>query len=429
MKDLLPQKYLAFFTLLLGLSMPQQCLAEEDKIDANDLFGGGGGYIHPYINTTGMYDDNVYRTSSAEVGDYAMVYSPGIWLALPGTKEQKLRFSTSTLTPGGLGLVEDRGQEFQRFQGYLHYGAVMTRYQDETVNDTDDQRIDGLLQYNLKGGLSVEVLDIYIDGHDERGEGAFGNLDTYKSNLAGGRLTYDVGSHFRVRGEYGHYTVAYDDSANSYLDRADDKYSAYLYYKLSGKSTIFTEYDLTDISYENLSYLDSTEHTVWGGFRWRHSEKTMGEIKAGYLNKVYADSTLSGDQGDFVVKGWLDYHLTGKSRLHLTFARMVEEPDANTSQATIFNQGKLGFIHELTSKITTTAEVGYGLTTYDGDYSYNGVTGTREDDIYSGSLLVDYQIQQWLGIKARYVYLDRESNFEDLSYTDNRFLVSLTLSM
>lgn len=424
------KKYQVVVTLLFGLVLPHTCLADDDgPIEADDLFGGGGGYVHPYVTVTSMYDDNVYRTAKDETSDYAMVYSPGIWLALPGTKEQKLQLNTSTLTPGGLGIVEDRGQDFQRFQGYLHYGSVMSRYQDTTDNDTDDQRLDALLQYNLKGGLSFEAMNMYRDGHDERGEGAFGDLDTYTSNLAGGRITYDVGSHFRVRGEYGHFTVAYDDSDNSYLDRADDKYSAYLYYKLSGKSSVFTEYDLTDISYDNMEYLNSTEHTGWLGFRWRHSEKTMGEIKAGYLNKVYSDDAMGGDQGDFVVKGWLDYHLTGKSRLHFTLARLVEEPDANSSQATVTNQGKVGFIHDLTAKITTTAELGYGLTSYEGDYTYHGITDEREDDIYSGSLLVDYQIQQWIGVKARYLYLDRESNFEDLSYTDNRFLLSLTLSM
>jgi len=423
------KKYTALASLVLSLAVPFVGLADEGKeTDVDDLFGGGGGYFHPYVTTAGMYDDNVYRTAADEVGDYATVLSPGIWMALPGTRERKLNLSTSTLTPGGLGIVEDRGESFQRFQGFLHYGADLTRFQEEDSNDTDDQRIDALLQYSLKGGLTFEVLDMYLDGHDERGEGAFGDLDTWKSNLLGGRVTYDLGSRFRVRGEYGHFTVSYDDEDNSYLDRIDDKYSTYLYYKLSGKSSIFAEYDLVDISYDQSTDLDSEEHTIWGGFRWRLSEKTIGEIKAGHLTKKYSLDSMD-EQGDFVVKGWLDYALTGKSKIRLTAARTVEEPDANTSQATVFNQAKTAFIHDLTAKIQTTAEVGYGKTTYEGEYYYDGVSGEREDEKYSGRLLIDYRIQDWLGVKASYIYLDRQSSFSDLSYTDNRFLLSLSLAM
>jgi len=416
-------------TLLLGLALPLAGWADDDASQSvDDLFGGGGGYIHPYVTIAELYDDNVYRTPSDKISDRATIYSPGILLAVPGTREKRQFLNTSTLTPGGLGIVEDRGEEFQRFQGYLHYRAALARYAEEDDNDTDDQRLDGLLQFNLKSGLTFEVLNFYLDGHDERGEGAFGNLDTYKSNLAGGRVTYDLGARFRVRGEYGHFTVNYDADDNRYLDRVDDKYSAYLFYKLSGKSTLFTEYDLVDISYDQDAVLDSSEQTVWGGLRWRLSGKSIGEVKAGYLNK---DNQLAGveDKGDLVVKGWLDYELTGKSRFRLTGSRLVEEPDAYSQESSTVDMGRLAFIHKTTPKVNTTLEGGYGHASYEGEYSYQGETGTREDDIYTGRVLVDYQIQDWLGAKASYLYLDRESSFSNLSYTDNRVLLSLTLSL
>lgn len=416
------------FSLVLGLAVPQFGLAEEEKTEADELFGGGGGYIHPYVTVSGLYDDNVYRTPDNEVSDYATVFSPGIWVAVPGTRERKLNLNTSTLTPGGLGIVEDRGETFRRFQGFLHYGAELTRFQEEDDNDTDDHRIDALLQYSLKGGLTFEAFDMYRDGHDERGEGAFGDLETWKSNLLGGRVSYDLGSRFRVRGEYSQFAIRYDDDANNYLDRTDDKYAGYLYYKLTGKSTIFAEYDLVDISYENLSGLDSKEHTVWGGFRWRLSEKTIGEVKGGYLTKEY-DQDGMDDASDFVFKGWLEYELTGKSRLRLSALRIVEEPDANTSNSTTTDMVKLAYLLDVTSKLLATAEAGYGRSEYDGDYSYRGVVGEREDDRYTARLMLDYRIQDWVGAKASYTFVDRDSTFEDLSYTDNRFMLSLWLAM
>ena len=413
----------------IALCVPAAGFAEEEKkLDADDLFGGGGGYFHPYVTTAGAYDDNVYRTSSDETSDYAMVLSPGIWLAYPGTKENALNFATSTLTPGGLGVIQDRGESFQRMQGFLHYGADITRYQDTDDNDTDDQRLDGLFQFNLKSGLSFEVMDIYQDDHDSRGEGVSGELDTYKSNLAGGRVTYDMGTRFRLRGEYGHYSVDYDAGENRQRDRDDDKYAAYLYYKLTGKSTIFTEYDFVDINYDAQADLDAQEHYFWGGFRWRHSEKTMGEIKAGYLSKDYA-AEGAGTNGDFVVSGWLDYELTGKSRIKLLASRLAEEPDNYGSQSVLTNEGSVIFIHNLTTKLSISAEGGYGKSSYDGVYSYKGESGERDDDEYTAGLSLDYRIQDWLGVGAQYEYFNRDSSFAGLSYTDNRIILSLLLTM
>jgi len=423
------KKYIVPIVLMLGLAAPGCGWADEEKEPAADsLFGGGGGYFHPYVTTAGLYDDNIYRTTNNKTSDYATVLSPGIWIAVPGTREKILNLNTSTLTPGGLGIVEDRGESFQRFQGFLHYGAEFARFKEVKDSDTDDHRIDGQLRYKLKSGLTFDLIDMYLDGHDERGEGAFGQLSTYKSNLIGGRVTYELGSRFRVRGEYGRFNVNYDDEANRRLDRVDNKYSAYLYYKLTGRSSFFVEYDLVDISYDNMSVFDSKERTAWAGYRWRLSEKTMGEIKMGYLTKDYVIAGLE-NTGDYVVEGWLDYELTGKSRIRLTAARLVEEPDAYSSESTTTNQVKAAFIHNLTTKIHVTAEGGYGRSTYGGDYVYLGEVGTREDNKYTGRLSLDYQIQNWLGVKASYAYLDRESSFSGLSYIDNRFIVSLSLTM
>ncbi len=167
---------------------------------------------------------------------------------------------------------------------------------------------------------------------------------------------------------------------------------------------------------------------MWGGYRWRLTGKTMGEVKMGYLTKDYAVAETESN-GDFVVKGWLDYELTGKSRLKLIASRISEEPDRYDTASALTNEVSAVLTHDLTGKINISAEGGYGKTTYEGDYSYQGVVAEREDNEYTGRLSVDYQIQRWLGVGASYTYQDRDSTFEDLSYTDNRVLLSLTLAM
>lgn len=424
------KNHLLLVVLLFGLTVPAAAWAEEEPVAAygDELFGGGGGYVHPYIAVGGLYDDNIYKTGEETISDYAAVVSPGIWLAVPGTRERRESLKTSTLTPGGLGIVEDRGEEFQRFQAYLHYGAELTRFQDETDNDTDEHRLDALLQFSLKSGITFEVLNIYLDGHDSRGEGAFGELDTFKSNLFGTRISHELSPRFRVRGEYSRFDLSYDLDDNKYLDRADNKFAAFLYYKLSGKSSAFIEYDLVDIGYEQFAERDSQEQTVWGGYRWRLSGRSIGEVKMGYQVKDYAQADLD-DSGSLVLKGWLDYQLTGKMLLKLTATRLIEEPDAYSRVSTTANQVRARLSHDMTSKIRSGVEAGYGRVAYDGVYRYRGVTGEREDDEYTGGFFIDYRPQDWLGVKATYTYFDRDSSFPGLSYTDNRVFVSLTLAM
>lgn len=418
---------LPFVALILAL--PMVGFAEEEKaIDADELFGGGGGYFHPYVTTTGMYEDNVYQTAENEIGDYATIFSPGIWLALPGVREKSSSPTTSPRTTGGVGVVEDRGDVLRRMKAFLHYRADMTRYEEEDSEDSDDQRFEGLLQYSLKGGLAFEAMGQYLDSHENPGESVSGAKDDYTSNLLGGRVTYDMGTRFRLRGEYSNFDVNYDSAENDTRSRNDDKYVASLYYKLTGKSSVLVEYDFVDISYDESPDFDSEEQYMWGGYRYRLSEKTMGEVKLGYLNKDYAVGDAEG-QGDLVVKGWIDYELTGKSRLKLIASRLPEEADKYGEESALTNDVSAVLSHDLTSKIMLSLGGGYGQTTYEGNYIYNGVVSEREDDKYTAKLSLDYRIQDWLGVGASYTYEDKESNIDDLSYTDNTVLLSLTLAM
>lgn len=414
---------------LLALCLPVAAWAEEEKaLDADDLFGGGGGYVHPYVTVSGMYDDNVYNTATGTVSDYATSITPGIWLALPGVREKSSTPLTAPRTTGGVGIVEDHGDLIRRLKAFLHYQADITRYDDVDDKDTDDHLLEGLLQYSFRGGLSFEVGDQYKQDHEDSNESVSLEQAEYTSNLFGARVNYDLGSHFRLRGEYSNFDVDYESADNDIRSRNDDKYSAYVFYKLTGKSSIFVEYDFVDIGYDVSPDLDSTEHYMWGGYRHRFSEKTMGEVKAGYLTKDYEHGGIDS-QDDFVLKGWLDYALTGKSRLKLTLSRNPEEPDRYDDQSSLTNAVNLTFSHDLTSKILISLDGGYAQTSYEGDYVYDGKTDEREDDKYTGKFSLDYRIQDWLGLGASYTYTDRDSNFADRSYTDNTFLLTLTLAM
>ncbi|WP_028580038.1 outer membrane beta-barrel protein [Desulfogranum japonicum] len=400
--------------------------AEQSEVDSS--FFGGGGYFHPYISTTGMYDDNVYKSEDDTQSDTAIIVSPGIWVAFPTTRKQVMKVETTNLTPGGLRMQQDRGQRFRRMQGYLHYGGSFTRFNEATDTDSDDHRVEGYFAFNTKGGLTLEIMDFYLDGHNDWGEGISDGFDTFTSNLVGGRATYDIGARFRVRASYSVYTVGYDQDYNATRDRQDNKLSTRLYYKLSPKKSALVGYDFLDVDYDQWESLNSKQHYMFGGFRWRASEKTMGEVKAGYQTKDYADSGYNSD-GDFFLSAWMDYELTGKTALRLLADRIYEEPGSYTVESKLSTRGKLVLSHQLTSKFETRLSGEYIATSYNGEYVYNDVTYEREDDEYSMEALIEYNIQDWLSTQLKYKYYRRDTNVDGLSYDDNRFLLGVTCSL
>ncbi len=401
--------------------------ALEEETSSKQLFGGSGNYIHPYISMAGFYDDNIFRTNKNKIDDYGTIIAPGIWLAVPGTREKTLNLDTSTLTPGGIGLIKDRGREFKRFEGYLHYGGTFTRYQDYEISDTNDHRVDAMLQYHLKGGLSLGAINLYRDDHDDWGDGVSEFLDEYKSNLLGGRISYDFAK-FRLKGDYSHYTIAYDEERNQSRDRSDDTYSAALYYRLSGKSSAFVEYDFIRINYDDQSTLDSDEHYAWGGYRRKLTGKTMGEIKLGYSVKDYNLESVD-NRNNFVIQGWLDYELNSKNSFQLGLYRIPNEADNYNSEGSVNSGIDLTYTYNLTSKINISLRGKYNNYDYYGIYVYDEITTERDDDKYTASLFVDYQIQNWLSARASYRYINRDSTIEDFSYIENQVLLSLTFSI
>ena len=437
------KKCITLLIFLLWVVAPLSGYAEDSgTISGSSLFGSGDSYIHPYGTLTELYDDNVYRTEQGKIGDYATVFAPGVWFAMPGTQENKLNLSTYTLTPGGVGIVEDRGETYREFQGFLNYGATVTRYDKTDDNDTTDQQLSGLFSYSPASSLRFQVQDQYLHGHDERGQGAFGQLNAYISNLIGGSVTYLPDSKFRIRGEYSVFNVGYDEETNKFVNRTDTQYAGYVFYNLSGNSSVFVEYDIVESNYDYLNIANTKEYSGWSGFRYRLSEKTMGEIKAGYLSTDYAETDMK-NAGNYVVQAWLDYELTHKSRIQMIAARMFDAPDAyeltalsqsnlnisSNSGGAIDNQLKVDFIHDLSSKITATVDGEYRKISYIGDYVYNGITADRNDDKYTGVLALNYQIWPHVGVKTSYTYIDQRSTFPGLSYTDNTVMLTLGLSL
>ena len=254
---------------------------------SGDIFGKKGGYFHPFISIAERYEDNIFNTPDNEKDDFITVISPGIWLALPGTKKPQLDISTSTFTPGGLVQSRFRPETFRHYQTYLLYSAGLEKYADFSEQDITTHKLEGLFEYNFRGGLSIDVFDQFYRARLPQATLISNELDKYKTNLFDVTLSFDVTEKLALRADYTNYIVDYDAARNDPFDRTDNSLSGYIFFKFMPKTSAFVEYEFIDINYDRDILSDSIEHRFFGGIRWDVTGKSTGTIKAGYGKREF----------------------------------------------------------------------------------------------------------------------------------------------
>lgn len=394
-----------------------------------DVFGKSSGYIHPFLSVTGYYTDNVFNSNTNRKDDFVTVLSPGVWLALPHVKEKLLSVDTTNISPGGFTLSRPYQEFFQRYQAYLFYNADIELHSRFSSVNAVSHQAEGFFQYNLRGGLSAEIMDQYIASHDAFGSGLSPSdkLSRYVTNLANLIVTYNLSDRFRLRGDYSNFYVNYLASRNDFQDHDDNAVSAYLFYKIKPKTSLFVQYEYVDISYRQDTLSNSNENHFYGGVEWDITAKSKGSMKAGYGIKNF--SSQIDTARDFIFEVQIDHKFTPKTSLIIKASRRTEETNISTTNFILANSIGAEYIHRLTGKITGYASIFYENDTYEGQLTFDGQTKTRKDNYLKGVLALQYQFKEWLKTDAGYIYSWRGSNFSDFEYTSNTFFLRLTGSL
>jgi hypothetical protein len=286
--------------------------------------------------------------------------------------------------------------------------------------------LDGLFQYNFRGGLSIDVIDQFQESHDIRGTGISTELDKYSTNLTNLMITYDLSEKFRLRGEYSNFLVDYSDSRNDFRDRVDNGLSGYLFYKVLPKTSFFVEYEFLDVNYDQDTIPDSKEHHFFGGIQWDITAKSKGRFKAGYGEKNFSGG---GDSNDLIFEVQLDHQFTTKTSLKLAATRKTNETTISVTDYLLSTALRAEYLQRVTGKITGSLGLGYRNDSYKGEITIGGVTDKRDDDIYNASLAFQYEFKDWLKADLGYIYTKRDSNFPEFDYTNNTLFFRITGSL
>jgi polysaccharide biosynthesis protein VpsM len=396
---------------------------------SSEVFGGKGGYVHPFLGITEYYSDNIFNTRNDKVSDFTTVFSPGVWLTVPHVYEKLLNIDTSNVSPGGYTLSRYNPETFTRYQAYLYYNADIEFHTRESAGNAVNHRAEGLFQYNLRGGLTFELMDQFLASHDMWGTGLAGKkLDKFRTNLADLMIVYDTENRLKFRLDYSYNLVDYLAARNSFRDRSDNSFSAYIFYKVKPKTSVFYEYELVDIDYRDSVLSNSIEHHNFVGIQWDVTAKSKGSVKAGYGLKNFSDSDVS-DASNFIVEGQVDHKLTAKTSLILKASRRTEETNISTTGYVLSDSISAEYLQRLTGKITLDAMLSYTRDKYFGDLTLDGTTKQLKDNYYLGMLALQYKFREWLQLDSGYLLNTRDSNFTDLDYTSNIIFLRITGSL
>ncbi|MBW1635626.1 MAG: outer membrane beta-barrel protein [Deltaproteobacteria bacterium] len=414
-----------------GSSMAAQ---EDDAANPEKLFGKEGGYFHPFISLGLEYTDNLFNLDDkfpgGETENLLTMVSPGIWFSLPRTKIIPITIKPNNTSPGGLQQQTENYRSFDRFQAYGLAGLDFKYYSEDSDLNKTDGVLEGMLGYNLRGGLGMQVVDRYTHGEDELDASTLlrEQARAYDSNLLLAIADWDVTEKVRTKLEYNNFYLSYEDDINSFMDRVDNGADLYGYYNYSLKTALFLEYKYINAVYDRSSLRDNDSHFFYGGIEWDSTEKTDMLFKLGYQKKIFDDEFLDDDDWDGVVFDLqLRYRYSEKTHLSFDFYRTNDASDSYQAS----DQTVLGAVVKYDQKFSDKLSGSLDFAYEDIDYSnaHLVVAADRDDDTFAARPALQYLFRRWLMFELAYEYETRASTDDFFEYDTNTFMLNANLSL
>jgi hypothetical protein len=409
-------------------------LPEDNTAGDDNLFGTpGGGYVHPFISIEGAYTDNVFNVNKNERSNFLTEITPGIWFALPRRKNVPLHIAPNNTSVGGLRASLPEYESFDRVNAYLLGGLNFKMYPEDSDLNYDDAVLEGFFKYNLRGGLSFEVIDRFTRSHDrfDVGNATADYLRQYYSNLFIGNIDWLFSEKFRAKIEYSNFYLDYRDDINEFMDRDDNAIALYGFYNYSIKTTLFWQYKFVDVTYDSAESRDNEQYFIYGGINWVSTEKTSFSLKAGYQNREYKNSQRNDaveasnnvDNDGFVLDLAFRYKITCKTGLTLGANHALEESDSFSAIDKTVTAGTIRYDQEFTERLLGLIDFRYERA------NYGQLTGERDDQRYFFRPALQYVFSDWLMAEIAYEYDTRNSTEDLFEYDTNTFSFSLNAAL
>lgn len=400
----------------------------EDSV--TETYGPTGGYIHPYVSLVGEYTDNLFNVADNEKTNFLVRVSPGIWLSLPRTKEVPVTITPHNSAAGGLQyeMEEYARDEFDRFNAYLLGGLNFEWYSENSDLDTITGRLEGLVRYNMKNGLSLQILDRYSRDDDKFDVGnneERNSQRTYDSNLLGLAADWEISERLRAKVNVANFYLNYDEEPDTFLDRIDNSIGLYGYLNFTEKHAFFINYDFVDVSYDtDFQEKDNQQHFIYLGWDWNSTEKTQLLLKLGYQQKDCGDSTICTENpSEFAFELQAEHDFTRKTKLLTIVSRKMEETDSAVASGKTVLALWLQFSHEFSDFFTGLIDVRYENADYD-----QLIAVEREDREFFIRPSMQYNLNDWFMAELAYSYNTRDSTDDQFDFDNNTVYLFLNFA-
>ena len=380
-------------------------------------FNIGKSKVHPGITLEERYDDNIFLGNGTN--DTTELKEPDwITLVMP-------RIGFNHPFPGRGGIS-------------FGYNGIFAFYRTNDENDWRNHQ--GLfdLDYQAPGGPFLGINYVYTDAEDP-----FGNLAQYNTGIKTKRQLNDLkteagyrfGNRSAILGYYNYYKQDYDLERDFTQNYDVNEIGVGFQRRLLQKTWGFVRYHFGERDYythpqgsgvTESNDADFSYHRVNLGLTWDPGAKLSGELNFGYLWKKYENLfDVNGDRYEdldtWIAGTLINYTISPLTALSLGITRAPRVLGSSTNTYFVDTGIGTNLKQMLLARLSLTIGASYNKNDYN-----QPVNNPREDDNYRVNVGLTYEIRYWLTTGVGYTYWKKDSNFEEYSFTNNRFMVSLS---
>lgn len=384
-------------------------------------FQMGSFLLYPEATLSGFYDTNVYYTRSNQISDYALIFSPAVWM-LSNWREHALNFSA---------------------------GADFTRYRDQTREDTDDWRVSGEGRYDFNYDTNVYGGARAFKSHEDREspEARNGLQPTiyFGQRYYGGVFRQQGPWSFRLGGtalRLDYQDVDFETTAGSIALINNDDRDRWQYtgglrvgYEVNPRVEPFVQVAADQRRYlyvpDDLGYdKDSNGYRALAGVRLNYPNTLKLDAFAGWLNQRYVDPAFK-DVSVPAFGAALVWRIADRWTLNGFLDRTIEETTVlQVDQVTGTITPASSFLNTFGGATLTYRITDRWFASVEGSYSranYQGID--RVDDYKGAGGSITYRVARMLYVQLLYQYRGLDSSIPTENYHKSLTFLNLGIPL
>lgn len=354
--------------------------------------------IHPTLRKGITYDDNILLETHDKRSDIVYNIQPGAIIELPI-------------------------QTHQIALGYEAEFEIFTKERHHRQND-QNQNFFALMDFRFPDWY-VNVLDYLSETSSRSGTTFTGRVPRIdhsinpKVGYKWNRTTFEAG--FR------HTTRDFRQQVNDSFDFQVAEWTGVIFYDLFARLKALVDYEFAQIDYDDNRTRVGNINQVRIGLEGEPFQNLLAKIRVGPQFRNY----LRSSEKDFNSAVWrvdLEYEFRPDLKL---IGKVLREPvEATFGNVNFYAEHYFsgGFEYQFRPQWTLYHETAFFKHHYAEREIVDNHTGFRRDGHVALKTGIRYAFREWWEFDLNYVYLHRNSNFPNFSYSDNRFVLESNLA-